>query len=440
MTPQQGTPLSAPPSGGNGRKLGLALGIAGLVLVLVGVGAFFAIRALRGGDGGDGGSTTTADESQDTYNGSIPLAAAVTSEPEEVWSYHLDDSGVAVSPAGERTYLAWGGYTEDEPLKLAALDENGEEDWTLTRNIEGYSAGPAAGSDIIYVVPYADDDGAYGDIQAISGEDGTTLWTTPGGSMVDYQADGVIVASDDGKLRRLDPTGDVSWEVEAGDARAIGRDVIYTITGDTLAAYDVETGEETWTADTSAACESYTCYATASRDIVLIGNSSTSRATAFSTEDGSMLWAEDGYGYDHYVGNTGNDLVYIQQTPDSTTDTDGEVVFYDTEGEVGTLPVAVEDYWFYSSEVSIYETNYLMDWTTTTLYQPDLTEVTTFDGPMAFVSGGAYTVTDDTLAYQHLGEDDEPLWSIPVTGSVSNIQIDDKAVILVGTDEITRYE
>ena len=79
-----------------------------------------------------------------------------------------------------------------------------------------------------------------------------------------------------------------------------------------------------------------------------------------------MLWAEDGYGYDHYVGTTGGDLVYIQTTPDSTSETDGEVVFYDTEGEVGRLPVAVEDYWFYSSAVTIDTSPYVMDWTTST--------------------------------------------------------------------------
>jgi len=436
--PPPGIPPQQGPQPGGGRKLALILGAAGVVLVLVAVGAFFAIRAMR--DGGGGGGGTKADPSDNTLNGSIPLAQAATSEPEEVWSFHLDDSAVTVTPAGDRTYLSWGGYSEDETLTVTGLDDHGEESWSITRNIEGYVTGPADGSDILYVVPYADSDGVHADIQAVSGDDGTTLWTTPGGNLADYDKDALFIVDDDNFLQRRDAaSGELDWEKPAGDTQAYGQDQIFIVTGDTLTSYDPASGDQNWTADTSLACEQYGCYATAADGLVLVGNTGTDRATALDSEDGSMLWAEDGYGYDHYVGTTGGDLVYIQTTPDSTSETDGEVVFYDTEGEVGRLPVAVEDYWFYGSAITIDRSPYVMDWTTSTLYDPLLGEVMSFDGPMAFASGGVYQVVDDELSYQHLG-DEEQVWSIALTGTANNLQTADDAVLVVGTDAITRYE
>ena len=95
------------------------------------------------------------------------------------------------------------------------------------------------------------------------------------------------------------------------------------------------------------------------------------RGGGASASDGGELWREsldeDGSGPFRATSS----LVYLETAADSEADKDGEVRFFDTEGEVGSLPVDVDDYSFSSPRSTSADTSYLFD-TTRALYDEDL--------------------------------------------------------------------
>ena len=89
----------------------------------------------------------------------------------------------------------------------------------------------------------------------------------------------------------------------------------------------------------------------AAKDMVVVGGQD--EAVALSASDGEELWreslADDGSGPYRATSS----LVYLETATDSENYEDGEARFFDTGGEIGSLPVDVDDYGFAASSFDI---------------------------------------------------------------------------------------
>ena len=146
----------------------------------------------------------------------------------------------------------------------------------------------------------------------------------------------------------------------------------------------------------------------AAKDMVVVGGQD--EAVALSASDGEELWreslADDGSGPYRATSS----LVYLETATDSENYEDGEARFFDTGGEIGSLPVDVDDYGFAASSFDIADTSYLIDTNNGLLYDEDL-KVLGFPGVLTPVDAGLYSADDGDLTYYEIG-DSSPVWSI----------------------------
>lgn len=436
----QTPPWTPPPTNqrpGGARGLALVLGIVGLVLVLAAVGTFVWLRARGGGDGdtsADRGST-----SSDGYGEDTPLGRSVTSSPEEVWTYDVEGNSPSLTIVGGWTLLSsGGGSTGDTPLLVIGLDETGEETWTHTRDGGGYLTGPAEGSDVVYLVPWSTDDAGDQRMDAISAETGNILWSSERGFPLRIREDGVVMADDDA-VRLLEPElGDVVWQVDTPSAYGVNDDQLITLEGNTMTSFDLASGEEEWRKPVGASCGDFSCRVTATATLMLVTDSDSGTATAFDPEDGTQLWTED-YEPGQYAGAAGPDLVYLEEAPDTTAQTDGRAVLFDRDGRIGEAPIDADDYIFSPLWLTIHGADYILDWASRTLYDSSLERIESFDGPVDVTGEGFYTTDGRDLVLRKPGDAD-PVWTLALDGDAVQVAAADGAVLVLTADELTRYE
>ena len=202
-------------------------------------------------------------------------------------------------------------------------------------------------------------------IEARSTEDGKLAWWYPDGSARALTDAGVLFTgeSDDEvtpDLGLLDTeTGEVIWGSDA-DSWVIEGDVVYVTDQEKLRSLDLSSGEENWSVDDVVSPEGgFESNVAAVEDMVVVGGQD--EAVAFASSNGKELWrASLGEARSGPYRATSN-LVYLETASGSGADEDGDVRFFDTEGQTGSLPVARTHDNFSSSSFDLADTSYLID-------------------------------------------------------------------------------
>lgn len=410
-------PPSSVPSAASGGRRGLlwAVLVALVVLTLI-VGGVALTLALRGGaapgtapSGGSGGGSGLA---------------AVADEPAEVWSWRSDGRPIRYLSASEdRVLVAF-----DDEQGIVVLDADGEELWSDDSK-PWFSAYFRNDGDHV-VATYRPDDGNYRDV--VFDRDGEQLWqSSDDDSFWGTLEDGDYLIRNHEEFRKVDPeTDDVAWRIK-GETAARGEEQLIVVRGNTVAAHDLDTGEERWSTDlpdghAGGAEEAYPSLW--SNDEFLLVE--TGSLTALS-RDGDVLWTESGSGV---LGRMVGDRFIL--VPDyDVEDRSGPYPIYGIDGRVGELDPQPEDadleyFYLYPVDVDGVEMNF--DETNGVLYDADGAVVQTgYEDAYQPVEGGFYTLHEATFGYQRWGEE-EPVWTVAVAGaeSVADVFDDESADIL----------
>lgn len=406
------------------------VGIGALVLVLVGVGVFILVR------GGSGGDTITSG-----LYGETALPAPMASEPEEIWSRDNPGDGVFGVPFDDLTIIASLHDDGSTATDIVAIDNEGEDLWSLERETQYYVAGWPDDESVVLLLPAAGViGGEASDIDAVSTEDGSVRWSVGAGSPIRFTDEGVLLSDDEGLHLVGRTDGDTRWEVlDAGPSYAVNQDNLLVVDDDTLTAYSLGSGDEEWSIDHGLGCGDLACRVAASDEVVLVANTQSGEATAFDAGDGAELWDEH-VGEDDLVGAVGPSLVFIQSSPDTGDGADGAAVFFDREGQRGgEIEIDADLYYFTPFGVVHDGSSYVVDWTSGTLYGEDLDEVRVYDGVMTFVDGGLYVAGGQEVSFVPFGETD-PRWTLPVSGELRQLYGHDRGLVLITSEAITRYE
>jgi hypothetical protein len=355
-----------------------------VLAVVVVVGGGLAAVKLLGGSGGE-------------LAGGGKLASAVTSEPEEAWTFDTDGEYASVTSSGDTTVLTLG-----ESGELVALDKDGEEIWS-TGDGGSYGYGYVLDDeDLVLVQGYED----YG-IGALSLEDGDELWFDDDGGSAYGMVDGGLVVNtydEDDSLSDVavvDPeTGDEKWSVADVDSTAITKDAVYVVKDEELVRLASSSGDEEWSVDLSLGVDEYPSV-TAVEELVVV---STDEVQAFSP-DGDELWTEQADSADGsiYASAYAADAVYVNESDYSEDETDETITVFDTEGEVGELDID-EDESFYGYGFESGGTSYFLNQGDGSLYGDDLERVERYDGVVAAADSGLYSLDGDQLRYYEYGE------------------------------------
>lgn len=398
--------------------VGAGLGVGALV-----VGAVFAAGALRGGGATSGSGY-----------GQPGTVAAVTEEPGPAWSWRppTGEEDFGVVAAGKDTYVS---YWLDDGAEVAALDTDGKERWSVRPSKAESVIGVSPDHDVLLVGPYEDGSA----LEALSTDDGTTLWSSQAGWMIGVGDHGVLV-SKGSTLSMLDThSGDEKWHAKADywsttDGRA------FVVVGDALRAIDLGSGRATWTAPVPVdyVNDGYIELAACDDVVVVAGDT---EAVGLDSENGERLWSASRDGSTDTVGRATDHLVYLAAAPDTDNYVDGEATFYGADGEVGAAPISVDDGYFSAVSASADGTDYVIDTAGGDVYDESLKHVATIPGEViTAVEGGAYSSDVGELAFYDLA-DSRRVWGITIPGDGSPWVIPaDHAVLVVHEGRLTRYE
>ena len=235
-------------------------------------------------------------------------------------------------------------------------------------------------------------------------------------------------------------TGEEIWRSQA-DSWQVQGDTVCLTDGDTVRRLDLSSGEEKWsiTADVDLDPDDPELTVAAAEDIVVVAGQD--EAVALSASDGEELWREslgdDGSGPFQATST----LVYLETEVDSDAEEDGEVRFFDGDGEVDSLPVDVDDYGFSSSWFEVGGESYLFDSYSLKLYDEDFEVVGDYPGWVRPVDPGLYSSDSGDLEYYEVGES-SPVWSVPVADDEEDLWFTavDDGVLVVAGDRVVRYE
>jgi hypothetical protein len=395
--------------------------VVGAVLaVLVVVGAALAAVTLLGGTDGDlaeGGH----------------LAKAVTSEPEEAWTFDTDGEYAQVSTAGDVTVVSVGDSGE-----VVALDEHGEELWTADDADYGWA----------YVLPGDDDlvvvqgQEGYG-FGVLTTDDGDELWYEDSGGSVMGLVDGRLVVSsyDDGdstsEIEVRDPrSGDEEWSVSRVGSSQVTKDAIYVVRSGDLVRLDPGSGDEKWSVDLGLGGDDYSSLTVVDGLAVV----STDEVHAYSTEDGEELWSEDASSSDASltVGAFSSDSVYVDESLYTDDENEETVRVFDEDGEVGELDID-EDESFYGQGLRSGGEDFFLSFADGTLYDDSLDRVASYDGQLQVADSGLYSLDGDELLFYEYGERSES-WAVDVDDAEeATVFAGDHVVFILADGTLTAY-
>ncbi len=391
------------------------------VLVLVGAGAV-AVKLLGGSHG--------------ELAGGGHLAAAVTTEPEEAWTYNL--SGEYLSAAGGAADLV---LLADENGEVVAVDSDGERSWTNDDEYVGYVESVPGHEDLVVVAG-----GEGGGVGVLSTENGEQLWWDDLGWPLKVQEDGVLISAgaedeDTSELAWVDlESGDREWSVDDVNSFAAASDSVYVVSRDTLRRLDRGSGDEDWTVDLSVDEEDYVQLAATGSFVAV---SQGDQVTAYDADHADELWTvsaeDDG---DLSIGAYSDDRVYVSESVyDDTTETSSTTVTVrDDEGEVGEIPVA-DDSYFYGTGVEAQGASWFIDLGSGEVYDDEVERAAQYDGELDLTDQGAYALESDDLAFYEYGEG-KASWDMELPDSdddgIGVYAVDDGIVVASG-GKVTLY-
>ena len=340
-------------------------------------------------------------------------------------------------------------YGSEESPHVTALDGDGKELWTIEPDHTAWLYDFAPDSDVF--VMRSHDTGA--GIEARSTADGGFAWWHEDGDIAAVTEAGVLFtgegdAGEDGEdaegpadFGLLDSeTGEEIWRSQA-DSWQLQGDTVYLTDGDTVRRLDLSSGDEKWsiTADVDLDPDDPVLTVAAAEDMAVVAGQD--EAVALSASDGGELWHEslgdDGSGPFQATSN----VVYLETDVDSEADKDGEVRFFDRDGEVASLPVDVDDYGFSSSRSTSAERRTSSTATPGSCTTRTSTSWVTTPAGCWRWTPGLYSSDEGDLEYYEIGES-SPVWSIPVDDDDEDLWFTavDDGVLVVAGDRVVRYE
>lgn len=355
--------------------------------------------------------------------------AAVTSEPALVWTHQAGGELKAVLGVGDDEILA---LTADD---LTLLDRDGRERWSADAGIDdpdGVYGEP--GSDIVLAFAWGDD----GHHVAAFSRAGESLWSTDAETV--YVGEHHVLVSDDETLRRLDArTGDEEWTVAVDGPAAADEDAVVVVHDGALRRIDAATGDELWSADLRGDVDDYSRAMVRETFALFVGQSD--GAEAFDLESGEPLWTAETLTDGVTVGAAADDEVYVVDVDyDEVKPGRFPVRVFDAEGEVDDF-VATTPYFL--GPVRDAGETYLVN-VDGQVYDGDFEQVgERHEGDIEVVEGGFYLLDDSALAYYGF-EDAEPTWTVEddfedtVARSLA-IRAADRMVLVVDGDELLAY-
>lgn len=232
-------PGVAPVPSRGGRRIGITLGVAILIMVTVAV----ALVVARPGKA----RVSTLTER---------LAALPSAEPQERWAFDLGDAAVQGLATGPGVALAL--TADEEDMRLVGVDiGSGDERWSVDVDGAGSDSSLEVVGDRVVVsrTSFSGDD-VETTVQAFTLGSGEHLWEVDvdGGvtGLVPVGEDAVIVNTYDGdrsEVALLEArTGEERWLVD-GDDYFVMDDTLAVSDGDRLTTHDVGTGEKRWSAE-----------------------------------------------------------------------------------------------------------------------------------------------------------------------------------------------
>lgn len=365
-------------------------------------------------------------------------ARGADEEPERAWNFAEPGMGAGNVVFGGDRILVGMTTVEGGSSELIALDEDGKEKWRASQP-EGYPEFQFVGGDDRVLVSWFEEDADTITVQLLDASDGREIWqqrsvapTVVGDTAVtwEYVDEGAVLHGMD-----LD-SGEPTWTYETEQV-SFNRHVLLALEDSTITRVDPENGEELWSTDTELDLgEDYAVVSAYVGDTALAAKGEYEVA-ALDLDSGAILWAKQDSGVNNgFFG----DLLMLESTSDDEYE-DGEVTFYDREGEaVGRVVVDSDDY-FFAEPLSIEGDPYLYDSGGDRLIDASLEVIDNFGSSTTLtgVSNGFYALTDGVLEFRDVDET-SPKWSKTLGGSDDSFVIrpvDD--LILVVSDDLTAY-
>lgn len=229
----------------------------GATAVLVAGGAGFALT--RGGSDDGAGDTTIVER---VLSGTVP-----SGEPEEAWSYDLDDrSPGAVAIADGSTIVALTSYeSEGGEVEVVALDDTGEERWSTDVDGSFMSAAIVTEQGILI---------SGESIELIDPTDGRSRWSDDDASVEALAGDVVIVSDQDEESVSAVAlaSGDERWQVDGSVGAQCGS-AVYVNDDDDVSSIDLASGKERWSASgvSGHGCDEDAVYGYDDGELVALG-------------------------------------------------------------------------------------------------------------------------------------------------------------------------
>ena len=357
------------------------------------------------------------------------LPAAVTSAPEEAWSYDAA-GGVGVDAVGGTTLV-----TRGEEGGVVALDEQGSELWSSAQESYGYAFSFPGDDDYVVVQGYESDG-----VGVVALSDGEELWShDDAGGVADFTDDALLTVTYEdgaGDLTVLDVrSGETRWSLDDVDAVQEVAGATYVVRHGELSRLDSASGDEEWSVGLDPEGDDYYSLA-AVDDLVVVGSGD---ARAFSS-DGDALWSEQSPGVDASlsVGALSDDSVFLNTSDYDDDVTSEEVTVFDAEGEVGEIGID-DDTSFYGFAFESGGVRYLLNESDGTLYDDTLDRVGSYGGRLAVADSGIYSLDGDRLRFYEYGEN-AAAWEVDVDGSDSlSVMAGDGVVLVSDERSVTAY-
>ena len=336
------------------------------------------------------------------------LRAAVTEEPDLAWTWDAGQPIDVVLPMNQ------GALAVLSDGEIVALDEDGEQRWSRDDSSAGYAVYDARTS-VVHVLGSASDEGK---VTALDAETGQQRWSVPGEWAVTTGDATLVIAEDE--FRRIDTRdGSEIWSVNIDRFGAVSDDGVYGFKDGDLHAWDVD-GDEMWVSDLELTESSSGPGASVvALDDFLAMTGWDAEVVGIDPGTGKELWRADP-GYAGSLGSiqpgfafsfpsyeqTSNDLL-----SEEGSDSPGEIVVYDRDGEVATLPVSGSSY-FSAVAIELDGDPHVVDLHSGAIYDEDFKEVGTVPvGQVYPTITGVYDMSDDGISYVPYGAED-PVWTL----------------------------
>jgi hypothetical protein len=303
--------------------------------------------------------------------------------------------------------------------EVVALDEEGEERWRQDIPLAGYAVHDAP-TNVVHVMGSGPDGGT---ITAVDLETGQQLWAVPGSWVTTMEEATVVVAEDE--VRRIDTQdGSEIWSVGLDEFGAVSEDGVYGFEDDgDLHGWDLD-GSEMWVsdADVDNSAMGPGSDVVALDDFIAV-TGPMSEVVGIDPATGEELWRHDP-GYEGGVGSIEPDLAFVfpphEQTLGPSSADDGvdsapEISVYDRDGEVATVPVAQNSF-FFPFAIELQGAPHFVEMDSGLIYDEDFKEVGTVPLGHAYPTlTGVYDMTGGGISYVPYGAED-PTWTLD-TGS-----------------------